>query len=426
MTDFLDALLATLLGLVINVGVLYRLRAVFPPAEVPFLTKVYATTVLLRLVLAIVLNLGAADPVFEATFWGDSATYDYAGRQMALKWSGEPAANPRAALTISGYGWAYVVAAVYWLIGQNQMFVQLLNVTLGGLTVLLVYQIARHLFDAAVARWAALFMAFFPQTIFWSAGMYKDPAILFCIACCMYAVLRLRDKPSLAPILLFALSELALMTLRFYIAYFVGLAAFATFVLAQRRNAIRMTVTFGLLAVAVFGAITFALRRETIENQVAYMTLERLQITREDQAMWSRSGFGSEYNVSTPWGALLALPTGLVYLLFAPFPWATSGLRQVLVLPETLVWYALMPAFVRGLMHAVRHRLRSVLPILVFAGSLTIAYALMQGNVGTAYRQRTQITMFFFIFMAHGITQKHRRFREDRGVTQPTRWSPGT
>jgi hypothetical protein len=139
------------------------------------------------------------------------------------------------------------------------------------------------------------------------------------------------------------------------------------------------------------------------------MTLDRLQTTREDQAMWGQSGFGREYDVSTPTGALSALPTGLVYLLFAPFPWAVSGLRQALVLPETLVWYALMPAFVRGLVYAVKHRLRSVLPILVFAASLTAAYALMQGNVGTAYRQRTQVTMFFFIFMGVGIVERRRQ-----------------
>jgi hypothetical protein len=52
--------------------------------------------------------------------------------------------------------------------------------------------------------------------------------------------------------------------------------------------------------------------------------------------------------------------------------------------------------------------LREVLPILVFATSLTCAYAVMQGNVGTAYRQRTQISMFFFIFMGVGLVQKRR------------------
>ncbi len=78
------------------------------------------------------------------------------------------------------------------------------------------------------------------------------------------------------------------------------------------------------------------------------MTLNQMQVTRMDQAMWGKSAYGTEYDVSTPGGALQALPVGLVYLLFAPFPWAISSVRQLLVLPETLVWYALMPAFVQG------------------------------------------------------------------------------
>jgi hypothetical protein len=51
---------------------------------------------------------------------------------------------------------------------------------------------------------------------------------------------------------------------------------------------------------------------------------------------------------------------------------------------------------------------RPALPILVFAASLTCAYAVFQGNVGTAYRQRTQVTMFYFILMAAGLVEKRR------------------
>jgi hypothetical protein len=130
--------------------------------------------------------------------------------------------------------------------------------------------------------------------------------------------------------------------------------------------------------------------------------------------MWGRSAYGTQYDVSSPAGALRALPVGVLYLLFAPFPWAISGIRQLLTVPETLVWYALMPAFVRGVAYSVRHRLRDVLPILVFAVTLTIAYALMQGNVGTAYRQRTQVTMFFFVFMALGLVLRGRQ-----SISQP-------
>ena len=157
------------------------------------------------------------------------------------------------------------------------------------------------------------------------------------------------------------------------------------------------------------GAFSLELESASVERQRSYMDLTHVQVTRSDQAMFGQSAFAAGTDVSTPAGALQAMPVGFIYLMFAPFPWAISGLRQALTLPETLVWYALMPAFARGLLHTLRHRFRDALPILVFALSLTAAYSVFQGNVGTAYRQRTQITMFFFIFMGVGLEIKKQQ-----------------
>ena len=48
-----------------------------------------------------------------------------------------------------------------------------------------------------------------------------------------------------------------------------------------------------------------------------------------------------------------------------------------------------------------------------FSVVLTLAYSIFQGNVGTAYRQRTQIQVFLFIFIAVG-WELWREKREDR------------
>ena len=252
-------------------------------------------------------------------------------------------------------------------------------------------------------------MAFFPQMIFWSAAMYKDPAILLCIALCMYSVLKLRYRFKPGFVFLYVVSALALMTLRFYVFYFVAAATLGSFVFSQRRGVLGNLVATATLAVVFLGAFSLVLESGSVERQRSYIDLSQVQITRTDQAMFGQSAFGAGTDVSTPLGALQAMPVGFVYLMFAPCPWAISGLRQALTLPETLVWYALMPAFVRGLFHTLRHRLRDSLPILVFALSLTAAYSIFQGNVGTAYRQRTQITMFFFILMGVGLEmRKHQ------------------
>jgi len=409
LTGLLDGLLALFTAGLLNLVVVYNIRAQMPQPESGFLVKVYAWTVGIRYALAVLLNVFVVDSAFAAAFWGDSGSYDLGGYQLSLKWSGEPITTAYMSTAVSGYGWIYYVGSIYYVFGRNQLLVQLLNGLMGGITVLVIYAIAARLFDRSSARWAAIFMAFFPQMVFWSTGMYKDPAILLCIAVSMYAVLRLREGLSMTIIGLFVVTIFALVTLRFYIAYFVVFAALATLAFGQRRGTVRMIVTYGLLLALLMGVLNVAVRRETLEQQATYLNLERLQVTREDQAMWGRSGFGQEYDVSTPAGALATLPIGLMYLLFAPFPWAVSGLRQALVVPETLVWYALMPAFVRGLRLGLRRQFRAIVPILVFAASLTFAYALMQGNIGTAYRQRTQVTMFFFIFMAAGIAEKRRQ-----------------
>ena len=426
MTSLLDGLLALLLAGFLNLLVIYQVRARSEPADTGFLVRIYLWTILLRYSVATALNAFAGDSAFAAAFWGDSGSYDTGGYQLALKWSGEPITTAYMSRAVSGYGWVYFVGSIYYVLGRNQLFVQFLNGLIGSLTVFVIYALAARLFDRAAARWAALFMAFFPQVVFWSTGMYKDPLILLCIALAMYAVMSLRERLSLSMIALFVAVEMALITLRFYIAYFVLFAALATFVFAQRHGIMRMVLTYGLLLGLLAGVLNIAVQRETLEQQSTYMTLERLQTTREDQAMWGRSGYGQEYDVSTPTGALSALPTGLVYLLFAPFPWAVSGLRQALAVPETLVWYALMPAFVRGLSFALKRQLRAILPILVFGASLTAAYALMQGNIGTAYRQRTQITMFFFIFMGVGLAERRRQRAARAPVATLPAWQRST
>jgi 4-amino-4-deoxy-L-arabinose transferase-like glycosyltransferase len=415
MTGFFDGLLALLVTGAINLYILSRIRASLPKDEGHFLQRVYWWTLVLRYSLAVVLNVFSDSSSFAAMFWGDSSTYDVGGDALALVWHGNAIGAPRVTQALSGYGFFYFVAAIYFVFGRNQLLVQFLNGTIGALTVVIMYGLAGRLFGALVAKRVALLMAFFPGMLFWSTGMYKDPAILFCIAVSMYSVVRLREAPSPAMVVLYVAAVLVLITLRFYIAYFVMFATLTSFVFSRRGSLLPRLFSYGLVVAALGFAITFVVRQDALEQQNAFMTFERLQVTRTDQANLGQSAFGREHDVTTPMGAIRALPVGLTYLLFAPFPWAVAGTRQALVFPEMLVWYGLMPAFAAGLMYAIRRRLGDVLPILLFAVTLTLAYALMQGNIGTAYRQRMQVTMFFFLFMGVGLAERAKRKAKNKG-----------
>jgi 4-amino-4-deoxy-L-arabinose transferase-like glycosyltransferase len=410
MTPLFDGLVALIAALFLDFYVASRIRrSQTSQVESGFLLRVFWSTIALRYLLAVVLNVFSESSGFASMFWGDSGTYDAGGYALSLVWRGDAIGAPSFTESVGRYGFYYFVGALYFVFGRNQLLVQFLNGTIGAVTVLTMHSLADHLFGPLVARRVALLMAFFPGMIFWSAGMYKDSAILLCIAVSMYAVVRLRSRIEPTTVLVFIGAVLALMAMRFYIAYFVVFATLTSFVFSRRSSLLPRMLSYCLVVAALGLAFTVVVRQEALEQQSSYMTLERLQVVRTDQANLGQSAFGREYDVSTPAGAVLALPVGLTYLLFAPFPWAVAGTRQALVLPEMLVWYGLMPAFLAGTLYSIRRHLGDVLPILVFAVTLTVAYALMQGNIGTAYRQRTQVTMFFFLFMGVGLEERAKR-----------------
>ena len=92
-------------------------------------------------------------------------------------------------------------------------------------------------------------------------------------------------------------------------------------------------------------------------------------------------------------GAASAAPVGFASLMFAPFPWQATNLRQAITIPEVLIWWAMIPFLVMGLIYAVKHRLRNAFPVLIFSLLLTLAYSIFQGNVGTAYRRGSSLCL---------------------------------
>ena len=63
-------------------------------------------------------------------------------------------------------------------------------------------------------------------------------------------------------------------------------------------------------------------------------------------------------------------------------------------------------------------------PMLIFTAMLSLTYSVFQGNVGTAYRQRAQLLVFYFVFAAVGLVlvfekreEKKRRQLEQRELT---------
>jgi 4-amino-4-deoxy-L-arabinose transferase-like glycosyltransferase len=368
-----------------------------------FLLRVFVLAVLIRIVLATIIMMSG----MEAFFGGDATTYDIFGKSLLQSWHGDAYHSARyAGFVQSGagaWGMLYVVAGVYQVIGENRFAVQLINASVGASTAVVVYYVAKTLFNnVRVSRVAAVLVAFFPSLILWSSQALKDGLIILALALGILATLRLMEKITAGYVLVLTGCLLGLLSLRFYIFYMMVAAVAGSFFLGMKKlNAQAFMQRFVAIAVMGLAFTWFGVLRYAGMQFSRYADLRVIQMSRTDQAN-AGSGFGKDVDVGTTEGALTAIPIGLVYLLFAPFPWDVATLRQSITLPEMFIWWAAFPLLVLGLWYALRHRLRQVSPIVIFTTMLTLAYSVFQGNVGTAYRQRSQLLVFYFIFVAVG------------------------
>jgi preprotein translocase subunit YajC len=369
---------------------------------------------LLRLFIAAFLARVAIGTAIYAFHWqtffgGDALTYDYLGECMRQVWGGRVEFQQAidvfyAGGSSSGWGMIYLVAVVYKVVGRNMLATQYVNCVIGAATAPLAYMIAVEIFpNKTVARSAAVLTAFFPSLIIWSCQGLKDGAIIFLLALSMLAILKLGERFRVQYLVALALALICLLTLRFYVFYIVALAGGAAFILGRHRLTAQSFARQLIIIIVVTLALGyFGVSRYATQQMEAYGSGEQLQRMRLDAAQSAESGFGKDTDVSTTSGALSAIPLGLTYLLLAPFPWQFGSVRQLLTLPEMLIWWLAIPLLALGAWFTIKHRVREIAPILIFTSLLTLTYSIVQGNVGTAYRQRAQLLVFYFIFVAVG------------------------
>jgi len=362
-------------------------------------------------------------------FGGDALTYDYFGYAQMLGWNGDKYYQSVANQFVrsgegSGWGMVYVVAAVYQLVGRNMLATQLMNCVFGAATAVVIYLCAHHVFqNSRVSRLAGIAVAFYPSLVLWSAQGLKDGPVVFCLAMAILATLKLGEKLSLKYIAILVGVLLALIALRFYVFYMIAVAIGGAFIIGmQQLSATSFARQF--IAMILLGlALTYiGVTRSATVQMEHYGNLQVLQNSRSDQARLAETGFNKDVDVSTTSGALSTIPMGVLYLLFAPFPWQITSLRQSITLPEMIVWWASFPMLVLGLWFTIKYRLRMISPILIFTVMLTLAYSAFQGNVGTAYRQRAQLLVFYFIFVAVGfVVMKEKREERKRQIAEDRR-----
>jgi hypothetical protein len=394
----------------------------------PFLLKLFVGALLTRvLVGTIIFAFNAQD-----FFGGDALTYDFFGYAQLKAWGGDRYFDTLAHSFVgqgesAGWGMVYLVAAVYGLLGRNMLAIQFVSCVFGAVTPVVVFLCSQHVFNnSRVARISAFATAFYPSLVLWSSQGLKDGLVIFVLTFSILATLKLGEKFRIKYLLLLVSCLFALLTFRFYVFYMLVAAIGGAFVIGLREvTGVSVFRQFAILAVLGLSLTYLGVTRYASLSFNRFANLQSVQRTRVGLAS-ADSGFGRDVDVSTTEGALTTIPLGLLYLLFAPFPWQVVSLRQSLTLPEMIVWWVSFPMLILGLWYSIKYRLRMISPILTFTMMLSLAYSVFQGNVGTAYRQRAQLLVFYFIFTAVGYVIIFEKREAKRLMGQASAQPPAT
>jgi hypothetical protein len=301
-----------------------------------FLLRLFVAAMIVRLVIGVVIFNGH----MQEFFGGDANTYDIFGRSLIQAWAGDEfhrATYERFVQSGAGaWGMIYLVAFVYTLIGRNMLAIQFINASVGAATAPVIFHIAHRLFsNRRVSKWAAYLTAFFPSLILWSSQGLKDGLIVMALALSIILTLQLMEKVTFWRMLILSSCLLILMSLRFYIFYMMAAAVVGAFIIGMKSSNATAYVQRFIAVILIGLALTWVGVLQSAGQQFdKFANLDAVQRSRSDLAQSADSGFGKDVDVRTTGGALTIIPIGLVYLLFAPFPWQLASLRQSIALPR--------------------------------------------------------------------------------------------
>ena len=343
----------------------------------------------------------------QNVFGGDDRVYHRTAVQILNHWT---EGSPFPALPPGKEGYYFLLASLYRLVGPYPEAGLVLNATMAGALVPLVGHLTYTLFGSKAAGYVPPLVVFMPGLFLWTSLLLKEATVLFLIAVAADCAARLTKRGSLLTLVVMTLALSVLFTMRGPIAFVIAIGMIFGLLIGSRR--VLHGLATAMIAAAFIAMLVLAVGvGYSGYNFTVQSNLERAQLVRVDLSA-ANSGFASEVDISTPAKALSYLPLGMVTFMLGPFPWQLGGGRQLLVVPDLLVWWMLIPFLWKGQRRALslfgRHSLLLAFPALGAAVMLSLTV----GNFGTVVRERMQVLILLVPLIALGLALRRKDQKE--------------
>ena len=287
----------------------------------------------------------------------------------------------------------------------------------------LLFCLTRRVYGRAPAFAALGVVLFLPSFFVWSVSLLKEPLYFLCTAAFLVAAsasLRAGAASRRVVAALCAIAALVVMEGVRHKTLMIGLlgwgiAAAMLLVLARWRRSVPV-------ALAALGAALILLTRPAIQQSALDLLAEGAKIHAGHVFTLGHSyrllDEGLYYRVQDPNSSTLTLNpeqaaryvvrAGLSFLV-TPLPWRAASIRELVYVPEQLVWYALVAMLPLGIVAGWRRDAATTAMLIGYLIPTSLILALTNGNVGTLVRLRGIVMVIVVWISALGLCEALER-----------------
>lgn len=309
----------------------------------------------------------------------------------------------------SVYGGTYskMLGMIFYIYGDDRLFVQFLNVLFTITAILIVIQIFRMLkVPVHVQVILVAVMTFFPHSLIFSSILLREAAISLMVVLSLYCFVRWFTKRetisgvlSVVLILLGAAFHSAILGI--LIGYLFG------FIFYQHekrdfRFTVQSVVPFSLFALVTAYVLVFpgVVSGWAIFNKFDQVFNNDGNVYEAFTSTRGETAYLTGIEINNLFQLLLFSPIKLIYFISSPMPWSVRNFNDLISFFLDAVFYLITLAIFIRYFSAIRQRpILAILLLIIFTG--WFIFGLGISNAGTALRHRFKL--FYVIIVALGV-----------------------
>lgn len=412
-----SAIMLTVIGLV---GIVFYIF--LPKDDRQFLVRLYNVCFSVRFILLIFIYFISISGFlgYRGEISPDSRYNTIHALELSKEWRGDKIITSTSDMHgVIGYN--YILAIFYTIINYgadqlspNPMLAdKLINICISLVSIIIIFYLTKEVFGKKIATLASILIAFWPPFILWAITNLRDPINMLLVSFILFMLVKFNKKNKWQFILLAASSIIYLFFIRPYLVPFILIITIISFFIYLRISKLSKIIIVGII-------VFLCLAQRTLGPKNIIGRYLDSNLSFQSTILLNNSNIiaqgGSTYEIYdndiilngkvNKIKFIKGFLKGWIYFMLVPFPWTLSPAPQFLLITLCMLsWYFLIPFSVIGILWSLRYRFRLSAPIISYLFIVTSAYALIEGNVGSALRHRDLVIPFYFIFSIVGLAK---------------------